>query len=187
MVAANPTQPALYGRSLLYADTYTSSTNESTHVYCGHRIDPIGFFRILDNFLFEQLSDFPEFRNRPFDLIVSKAGALTEVSVHLPFLPSLGVDQLALEPNKVEFLRVYIPFGDVTVSFGESATIKDELECIRTGCLSSFLDAPLIGCDMTKSIILVTLMARLHWASGVLSESTLENLIGQLSFNPVAA
>lgn len=187
MIGANPIQTSLYSRPLLYADSYPSSADESNHVYCSHRVDSVEFFRILDSFLLDQLSDFPEFRDRAFQLTISKAGKLEELSVTLPFVPSLNLDQLPLVSEQIEFVRCYIPFGDVTVSFGRPNSSENELDCAQKGWLNASLETPLLGCDMTKSTILIPLMARLHWASGTLSESTLEHLIGQLSFNPVAA
>lgn len=179
MIGSDPSQGALYGRPLLYADLY-SLVNQREYVYCGHRTDPGGFFVALDRFLGEQLNEFPELRNRRFRVVLSGVGEFVEHELTPPFSRSLPID-----PNLL-FARCYFPFGDVAISFG-TPTISQEFTCLKSGFLCSTLESPLVGADMTKSSILVKLLARLHWAAGVISDTILEHLIEQLSLNPVAA
>lgn len=180
MIGSSAVQQELYGRPLLYSDVYPLA-NESTYVYCKHSCDPYMFFSALDTVLVDQLSSLAELRNRTFRVIVNRAGQFEERELALPFCSSLVADA------NVRFVRCYMPIGDVAISFGEPVISDRELDLVRENLLSSDLEFPLIGCDMTKSDIHIALMAKLHWAAGKLSQSTLENLIGQLSFNPVTA
>ena len=178
MIGYGPTS-RLYGRKIAYSDTYLRP-GEPTYVYARHSAEPVKFFRILDYFLLQQLEEFPELKGREFDLLLNRAGAATEVSICLPFSTSLSLDALA-------FVRIYLPFGDISIEFDEITLTVDELNPLREQMLTRGLERPLVGFDMTKYHLLAKLMAELHWASGIVPQSILEGLIEQFSFSPVPA
>jgi hypothetical protein len=170
----------LVGRPIAYSDTYLRES-ERTYLYARHSAEPSEFFRVLDYFLLQQQDEFPELRGRRFHLLLNNGGAPSEVTSQLPFSTAVSLEGL-------QFVRVYLPFGDVAIEFGESTTTGDELELIRSAhALTCKLESPLIGCDLTRYHVLASLVAKLHWARGVVPQSILEGLIEQLSFNPVAA
>jgi hypothetical protein len=166
-----PSSP-LNGRPILYSDYYVSTGKR--FVYQRHKTEPDSFFKELDYFYYEQLADYAELEGRKFDMSLNLGGSLREIQERLPYSP------LAPLTHDIRFFRIAIPFGDVAVEFGPANTFSDELKCSHRRQLPQALESPLIGCDLTKSNLLSSLMARVHWAAGLIPVSILEQAIAEL-------
>ena len=176
-------ESTLHGKPICYADAYVSavSGDESVYVYLRHRLDKQGFFNELDYFLEDRLSDFPELVGAEFETLCNIGSKPLVSSVVPPFGPSLASEE------DLRFWRVALPFGDLAVEFGKThPATGNQLSQLEQRVLTKSLEVPLLGCDVSRTGFFVPLMAKAHWAAETIPVQILEQIIGQVTFNPVA-
>jgi hypothetical protein len=175
----------VYGRPIVYCDTYSSSrpSSDLTFVYARHQSKQREFLLKLDYFLENQRHNFPELADRSFECILNVDGEFVQTSSPLPFSLNLGVN-----PENIKFLRISIPFGDISIEFTTAARVSDdELAFARRRTLPRALESPLFGFDASHSSIWAPFLAQIHWAAGSIPYSTLENLIEFSATTPIPA
>ncbi len=149
-------------------------TSGQRYVYARHNSDPRRFFEQLDYFYYERIKNYPELEGREFKIYLNVDGGFEEAWKQLPY------SLVAPLKKDIRFFRISIPFGDVAVEFGPITQFTSELANTHKRKLPQALESPLLGCDLTKSTLLGSLMARLHWASELISTSILEQAIAEL-------
>jgi hypothetical protein len=180
MIGFAPGSSAIHGRPILYADSYVLEKDEPSYVYARHSATVESFIKELD-WLFEgDPTEFAELRRKEFSFFLNVGGAPYRADLQFPFADCFHFGE------DVRFVRISFPFGDISVEFGPPRTTNDEYRFVDLNYLTAELERPLLGCETTKSEVLGKLMARLHWAHGLINEFTLEHLIDQVAFNPVA-
>jgi hypothetical protein len=180
IIGALETDKEIYGRTLLYCDTYFLASEPDVFVYARHRSSQTTFFNELDFFVDDLTREMPELR-REFNVMFNISGKIVTGPAAFPIHP----DEKFL--SRIRFFRVDFPFGALTIEFGKNFAVDDQVRAVNAGILSRKLDSPLIGCDMTEGPIFSKLLIRLHWASVHLDPRILENLIAQVAPNSVTA
>ncbi len=164
---------ALYNRPVVYSDNLSGIRDEKQCVYARHDFNQEGFFDALDRFLSERSGDFREVIRKGFHCVVNIAGEFFETEVRTSF-----VKHFAGQHDQVSFLRLYAPFGDMSVDFDGTPTVqKRELRLIESNCLPKALEFPLCAFDASISDIWASLLVSVHWASGSLAPTVLSTLI----------
>jgi len=179
-----PSDPLLHGKPLFYSDTYIAADSPTTYVYARHKADPSLFFTTLNFFLEEHTSS--EFAAWQYSAMVNLGGELVERSVKFPVLD----DNSLIGPDAdLRFCRLHLPFGDIAVEFCNTAVASsNDLETARARRqIARSLEAPLLGCDLSKSEMLAKFMIAVHWASDFVPPTILEGLVAELSQNLVSA
>jgi hypothetical protein len=180
IIGALEVQKELSGKTLLYADTYFLAAEPEVFVYARHKSAPGSFFDELNFFVEDLTREMPELR-REFNLIFNISGKIVTGPRAFPIHPNEKF------LNRIRFFRVDFPFGALTIEFGANYSAGDQIELLKEGMLPRKSDSPLIGCDMTEGPIFSALLTRLHWAAGQIDRRILENLIAQVTANPVPA
>jgi hypothetical protein len=181
IIANSPLKPVLHGKPLFYADTYLAKDQPTIYAYARHKSEPRFFFEVLSRF-YDEVADDYELGGKEFRLVLNRDGELSEGSVRFPFASWSDLKGL-------KFCRIFLPVGDIAIEFSSIASkAGDQLEgCVKRKELTKTLERPLIGCDLSRTPVLATLMARLHWASDFVPPAILERLAGQLAGNTVPA
>jgi hypothetical protein len=162
------------GRALIYSDTYVGAPGDPTYAYARHEVDRTEFFARLEEFLTVAiLVDFPELRDRKARCVFQTHDELQDVDFD-SYLVAAGV----LGSQPVEFARLYFPFGDMTVNFGATSIVNDELETIANGALTVALEAPLFAFDASQSEVWIAFLAIIHWARNLIAPEVLRAIVG---------
>jgi len=168
------------GQTLLYADSYTADEQE-IFLYVRHKCSQETFFTELNFFTEDLMREMSELRNKKFNVIFNISGEILSDTLSFPIRPAPEFIE------NIRFFRVDFPFGALTIEFGKESHATDQLKLLQRSVLSSTLDAPLVGCDVTDGLIFSKLIVRLHWASDTVPPEVLETLIAQVAHNPVVA
>jgi hypothetical protein len=179
LIADDGNQPELTNRPLFYADTYQIAS-EKTYVYARHATTPIQFFTLLNTLL--DAENLREFESREYRAIFNIDGEQSERSIKFPYFDK------CLQGEGVRFCRLFFPFGDVAIEFGQSfASSENELDDARRyRILTKKLESPLIGCDLTKTLALSRLLVETHWTANQLSNSILHGMVDEVARAAVA-
>ncbi len=159
------------GHPIVYSDSYSKVGQDEIYAYARHRVDQSKFFSSLDSFLDKTKADLPEFGKQPLPCVLGIRGELSRKHISVPFTHELGP-----ELREIEFLRLSVPFGDMSVEFGEASVHDDQLKFVQKGTLPRKIEFPLFGFD-ASSDIWVPFLAEIHWASELVARRILENLI----------
>lgn len=180
LIGASNSLAQLCGRPILYSDTYAGYNDR--FVYARHQAVPMRFFQELDRFYFDRLPSFSELEGREFEVFISDERESRSEMFELP------ISVKGLEYEDIRFFRIKFPFGELAIEFGrESRSPANEMNSLKERKLPFLAESPLIGYSAENSNILAPLLARLHWASGLLSTKILEELIAELSTDAVPA
>ncbi len=180
---ASPQWPATLGKPIVYSDSYVGSPGEETYAYARHDVDYARFLVVLDYFFQQQRERFAELMDRSFPCWLNQGGKLVETQVPFPFslhLPTNG--------GEIEFIRMSLPFGDLSVEFSKPRVqAVSELDFLRRKVLQKFVESPLFGFDASTSTLLVPLMAQIHWATKIVPQRVLGEVLQQFASNPIPA
>ncbi len=181
MIADEPEQPLLNGKPLFYLDTYQGTGAERTYVYARHLVDPSGFFATLN--LLVEAEQLREYRAKAYRGVFNLAGEFLERQVALSDLGN------SLAAKDLRFCRLFFPFGDVAVEFGPPfSSGEDELENARHyRRLTKRLESPLLGCDLSRTLAMGTLIVDTHWSSRQIPASILQAMLEEVARAPVTA
>lgn len=177
-ILALSSDPRLSGKPLFYADAYVASRQREpeTFAYARHGCDNLSFFRKLNAFLEELVSEYPEFRGRKFPTLLSLGDVSGHKELSIPFVLNDSVLKDAT------FLRLDLPFGALTVEFGKQAPEEgNQLEHMPLKELTSHLESPLIGVDFTNGDLYKSLLLDVHWAADFMPRNALEDIINDLA------
>lgn len=181
IVSAQPSS-VTYGRALAYSDTYVSASGTDTFVYCRHKTDIEEFLFLFDNFFYERETDFVELSSREFKCYLNVKGRLIVEDVSFPLTTWF---QRSYNLSSIGFIRLNIPFGDVSVQFVDTVVEHHNLlDYLQQRMMKRALEAPLFGLDASKSQVLVPLMTRVHWASEIIPKHVLNQIMQQFTANP---
>jgi hypothetical protein len=165
-------QAGVAGHPIVYSDSYSSTRPDETYVYARHRVDQVKFFASLDTFLEHLKSDLHEMTAGPFRCVLGREGELDERQIALPFSRHADSNLKA-----IDFLRLSVPFGDMSVEFGKATSHDDQLKLAGQNALAMKLESPLFGFDALASDLWVPFLAGIHWASGLIQPTILQRLI----------
>jgi len=181
--------PDLFGKPIAYSDTYVTASGQKTFVYARHREQPRTFFLKLDYFFEENERDFPELAAREFVCWMNYRGRALDVEVPRPFSVHLPLDVEQMEDIAgIEFVRIGLPFGDLSVEFGEpTPEPMNEFDYVRQRTLNKFVEAPLFGFDATTSTVLASFFSRIHWANESVPPKILERMLEQFASTAIPA
>jgi hypothetical protein len=175
----------LDGRVIYYWDSYSLKGPDTTYLYAKHSKDPEGFFRALDGFFALLREDLRELRGTSFPFISNVDGKLVTQRLTLPFAENFGrrpgrfpwLGKPGDRFKDVRFVRASMPFGDLSIEFGTDVTTKYESAAkLGIELMETSFDAPLAGVELTRSTILVPLLANIHWAAELLPKEVLISL-----------
>jgi len=177
VISISPHNQDLHGKVVLYSDTYFQRDEPQSYVYARHGSDQMGFLSSLDEFFGQKLHDFPELRERQFSVTANAGKELAEWYAAWPFCVGAAV------AKEINFMRIALPFGDLCIDFDK--TVLEETTIgfrIREQDMSSVcFGSPLFGFDVTRSVFLAALAARIHWASGKIPVEVLDRLISDFA------
>ena len=181
MFVNSPLKSAIHGKPLFYVDTYLAGHTPTVYAYARHKSNAKDFFNALSSF-YEGVASSHELKGKEFSLLLNQRGILNTVPLRLPFVPTVDLEGL-------RFCRVSLPIGDIAVEFSPTPSEADnQLDyCVKYKKLITTLEKPLIGCDLSRTSVLASLIARLHWASDFLPPAILEQLASQLAGSAVTA
>lgn len=165
-------QAGIEGRPIVYSDSYSSSGPDEAYVYARHRVDQSKFFANLDTFLEQLKSDLHEIASGPFRCVVGREGELEEWQITWPFSRYAEMNL-----NTIDFLRMSVPFGDMSVEFGKTIIHDDQLKHVEENALGKKLESPLFGFDALASDLWVPFLARIHWGAELIEPAILQRLI----------
>jgi hypothetical protein len=165
-------QAGVAGHPIVYSDSYSSTRPDETYIYARHRVDQAKFLASLDTFLEQLKSELPEIAGGPFRCVVGREGELQERQISLPFSRSAD-----LNLNAIDFLRLSVPFGDMSVEFAKAKVHDDQLKLAEQNALPMKIESPLFGFDALASDLWVPFLAGIHWASELIKPKTLQSLI----------
>ena len=169
------------GHPLVYCDEYSTAKGYETYVYARHRVTSGEFLLKLDFFLEANSTKFSELIGRSFRCAALIGEEFMELDLTTPFTLSLKPEQ-----QQIKFLRLSIPFGDISVEFAQSSIISStELRFAKRKVLSRKVESPLFGFAASKSTIWAPFLGSIHWASGIIPPGILENLIQMSAAAPV--
>jgi hypothetical protein len=127
-----------------------------------------------------------EFAAWNYQAIMNLDGELVERSLRFPVVDHANL----IRPDAdLRFLRLFLPFGDIAVEFCNAVVVSsNDLDTARSRRqITRSLEAPLLGCDLSKSQMLAKFMVGMHWASDFVPPTILEGLVAELSQNSVPA
>jgi len=183
VLGASPQWPETLGKPIVYSDSYVRSPGEETYAYARHDVDYARFLVVLDYFFQQQRERFPELMDRTFPCWLNQGGKLVEAEVPFPFSLHLPAND-----GEMEFIRMSLPFGDLSIEFSEpSVQAVSELDFLRRRALQKFVESPLFGFDASSSTVLVPLMAEIHWAAKIVPRRVLGEVLQQFASNPIPA
>jgi len=149
------------GRALIYSDTYSAAPRSPTFAYARHDVKQTEFLSLLETFITTaNLVDFSELRGRVVRCVIQTATDLQDTE-----FPSLDAAIAALRAVPLLFSRIYFPFGDMTVEFGDKPSlVTNELDLIHQGKLARAVESPLFSFDASTSETWQTFLRDIHWA-----------------------
>jgi hypothetical protein len=153
----------------VYGDTYPQR-HDATYIYARHTWNSGSFLDALDDFL---RVEFPELSTQSFPVVLNMEGTRVAFDAHTPFRRTLP------DPKSIRFAKFTFPFGPVTIEFGKRRVVEHDFTLLEGGQLSRALETPLIGCDVTRTELLSTLVARGHWAAAKIPVDILSALMLQ--------
>lgn len=181
MIVDEPSKPLLNNKPIFYADTYQRGADDRTYVYARHLADPSRFFTALNTLL--EAENLREYESREYKAIFNLNGEYSERKISFPYFDE------SLVPGNLRFCRFLFPFGDVAVEFGDPfPSVESELEDARRyRLLTRKLEAPLLGCDPSKTLAVGTLLIDTHWSAQYIPASILETMLEEMARAPVVA
>jgi hypothetical protein len=181
LFANAPLKSAIHGKPLFYADTYFSGDTPTVYTYARHKSDAKGFFDALSIF-YQEIADPYELKGKEFSLVANLSGNLSVLPLRLPIIPTIDLQGL-------RFCRISLPIGDIAVEFAPMPlTAGNQLDqCVKDKEMATAVETPLIGCDFSRTSAAASLIARLHWASDVLSPAILRQLASEFAGSKVSA
>ena len=175
ILAVSSQDETLDGRPIVYSDTY-ADRDGSTYIYAAHRWDVPGFLGDLDSFLMKK---FAEWSGRPFPVVVNRRGELARLHLQMPFHASVS------EQDSILFIKFTFPFGPIAIEFRQLNVGESELGALKNRHLPRALQAPLIGCDVTRTELPAMLVTCGHWTSGRIGPEVMASLTLQAAPQPV--
>jgi hypothetical protein len=174
-----------FGRPIIYADTYTKGPEDQVFAYARHKVSQSTFFELLESFLRKISSEFTELFRKPqpkkAHCVFQSNGDFYEVD--LPFAPDMF---RAYSSQPLDFMRLYAPFGDMTIEFTEQpVTVSDEFSFIKDRLLSPKIESPLFAFDASRSDTWVSFLGDIHWASHVIPRNALIAIINMSARVPL--
>jgi hypothetical protein len=167
------------GRAVVYSDSYAGFDDK--FVYARHRVNPSQFFMELDQFYFSNLKKFPELEGRDFEILMTIGREMHSERVELPF-------SLRELPMDFRFFKIKFPFGELAIEFTDTVVAHgNQLAALHRRELPVLTEAPLVGFSAENSTILAALIAKLHWAAGIVPPQVLEEMIAELTSDAVPA
>jgi hypothetical protein len=149
------------GRVLIYSDTYSGAPRSPTFAYARHDVKQEEFLSLLETFITTAiLVDFSELRGRVVRCVMQTATDLQDTE-----FPSHDAAIAALRAVPLLFSRIYFPFGDMTVEFGDKPSlVTNELDLIHEGKLARAVESPLFSFDASTSETWQNFLLDIHWA-----------------------
>lgn len=173
--------PAL-GEALIYTDTYSSAPKSPTFAYARHDSKQAEFLSLLEIFITTAiLVDFSELRASSVRCVIQTATDLQDSE-----FPSYDAAIAALRAVPLLFSRIYFPFGDMTVEFGDKPSlVKNDLDLIDQGKLPRAVESPLSSFDTSTSETWQKFLLEIHWARRLFPAEVLRQVIAMAA--PVVA
>ncbi len=180
LIVDEPNHPHLNNKPLFYSDTYQTRGGEKTYVYARHVAGPSRFFTALNTLL--EAENLREYESREYKAIFNIGADYSERSIVFPYFDE------SLASEDFRFCRFFFPFGDVAVEFGATfPSTEEELQDVRRHrVLTRKLESPLLGCDLTKTLALGSLLVETHWSAEHISSSVLQSMLEEVARAAVA-